>query len=186
MTVAKNDSAQWRAFDDVAITHSAAHYLMTIMNVRRQQGYVRVTDVAERLEISKGAASKAIMMLKNRGWIQEDANRMLELTDRGMQLARSVERNYLVIECFLEDILGLSAKTAREDACKIEHLLSLQTIQGLLRLIHILGKNREKLNWLGEELSAYTPVCDDEGSCLACVDHDKCIIAEAIEDLDRL
>ena len=92
MTDYINDSSQWRAFEDSELTHSAAHYLTTIKQLRQQYGYARVTDVADTLKVSRGAASRAMVLLKDRGWIQEDPHRMLQLTNEGMERARNVER----------------------------------------------------------------------------------------------
>ncbi|MCE5230098.1 metal-dependent transcriptional regulator [bacterium] len=136
-----NDNSSWRAFEDAEPTHSAAHYLTTIMHLKERMGYARVTDLAEHLGVSRGAASRAAALLKERGWIEEDPNRMLLLTDSGRDLARSVERNYLIMECFLEDILGVPGDIARRDACKLEHLLSGQTGQALFRLVRVLNES---------------------------------------------
>ncbi|MCL5269354.1 MAG: metal-dependent transcriptional regulator [bacterium] len=142
MTERINDSSLWRTFEDGELTHSAAHYLMAIMHLRRRFGYARVTDVADHLKVSRGAASRATALLKERGWIREDPHRMLELTPDGEELARAVERNFLVIQYFLEDILGLPREVAFEDACKMEHLLSSETTGGLIRLIKVLEKEK--------------------------------------------
>src|SRR2546423_1810774 len=143
MNVHINDSSVWRAFEESELTHSAAHYLMTIMHLRQQQGYARVTDVAEHLRVSRGAVSRAMSLLKERGWIQEDPHRMLELTANGQELARSVQRNYLIVECFLEDILKVPTEVAREDACKMEHLLSHETSTALFRMIRVMMQDPE-------------------------------------------
>ncbi len=136
-----NDNSAWRAFEVAEPTHSAAHYLTTIMHLKALRGYARVTDLAEHLGVSRGAASRAAALLKERGWIEEDPNRMLLLTDSGREVAKVIERNYLVVECFFEDILGVPADVAREDACKLEHLLSGQTGTALFRLIQMLNEN---------------------------------------------
>jgi DtxR family transcriptional regulator, Mn-dependent transcriptional regulator len=142
MTSRINDSSFWRSFEESGPTHSAAHYLTTIFHLREQYGYARVTDVAESLKISRGAASRAITILKERGWLQEDHHRMLVLTGNGQELARGIERNFGVLESFLEDILGLPHEVAHEDACKMEHLLSPMTVSALYRLIRALRHNR--------------------------------------------
>lgn len=148
------DSSTWRAFEETELTHSAAHYLTTILQLRERFGYARVTDVAEELKISRGAASRALTLLKERGWIQEDPHRMLELTPSGRDLARGVVRNHAVVERFMEEILGLSAQLAHEDACKMEHLLNPETIQALVRLIRVFDGNKAMQRRLKELLGA--------------------------------
>ena len=131
----RTNSTTRRNGEETELTHSAAHYLTAILHLRQRFGYARVTDVAEELKISRGAASRALALLKERGWIQEDPHRMLELTPGGQDLARGVVRGHTVIERFMEDILGIPAEMAHEDACKMEHLMSPATVEALVRLI---------------------------------------------------
>ena len=89
-----NDSSYWREFGRNRVTHSSAHYLMAIDKLREEFGYARATDVAERLEVSRGAASMAVTQLKKRGWVTEDPHRFLLLTEEGKRLADRVEQNF--------------------------------------------------------------------------------------------
>jgi DtxR family Mn-dependent transcriptional regulator len=185
MNIHINDSSVWRAFEDSELTHSAAHYLITIMHLRQQQGYARVTDVAEHLRVSRGAASRATTLLKDRGWIQEDPHRMLELTENGLELARSVQRNYLIVECFLEDILNVPSEIAREDACKMEHLLSQQTTTALFRMIRVMMRDPELRTALGKRLAEAHMTCDHPGPCEICQEYGQCLAQDAREDSIR-
>lgn len=179
-----NDSSVWRAFEDHELTHSAAHYLTSIMHLRKEMGYARITDVAGYLKVSRGAASRAIALLKERGWIDEDPNRMLQLSEEGLEKARTVERNYVVAEFFLEAILGVPTDVAREDACKMEHLLNPQTTQSLLKLIQVLYKNPEMLDRLKERLQDAALDCEHLDICSLCADHGKCLVEETRTEND--
>jgi DtxR family transcriptional regulator, Mn-dependent transcriptional regulator len=161
MTDQINDTSLRRFFEIGGLTHSSAHYLTAIERLRGQNGYARVTDVAQRLGISRGAASRAISVLKERGWIEEDPHRMLLLTEGGRELALMVERNYRVVEGFLEEVLGIPGDVAREDACKMEHLLSPVTAGSLLKMIRLLEGNRSLMRRLKEELKARPPARGD-------------------------
>ena len=177
MTDRINDSSSWRAFEDSELTHSAAHYLTAIHTLRHRYGYARVTDVADYLKISRGAASRAIALLKERGWIKEDPHRMLELTESGHELAQTVERNYLVLEWFLEHILGMPAEVAHEDACKMEHLLSPLTTGALFRLIRTLERNKPLLGQIKKQLENCQSICPEEGLDAICEQYGGCIAA---------
>ena len=48
----------WKEFEDNALTHRAAHYLMTIHGLLQDLGYARVTDIAKRLNITRGSCSR--------------------------------------------------------------------------------------------------------------------------------
>lgn len=121
----------WKQFEENEITHSAAHHLMAVMELKEQRGYARVTDVAKHLHITSGSASTNLKSLKDRGLIVEDENRFLHLSDKGEHLAKLVvKRKKLILE-LLSNVLGVSPKQAEVDACKTEHLLSIESTKKL-------------------------------------------------------
>lgn len=113
------------------LSHSRAHYLMAIDTLRSSLGYARTTDVAEMLEVSRGAASMALAQLKKRGWVAEDPNRFLLLTEEGRQITDLVSENFTILSRFFEIVLGVPKERAVADACKMEHLVSLETSRRL-------------------------------------------------------
>jgi Mn-dependent DtxR family transcriptional regulator len=176
MTKHINDSSHWREFEQNNITHSAAHYLMAIDALRDELGYARVTDVAEMLEVSRGAASMSISQLKKRGWVNEDPNRFLLLSEEGLQMANRVESNFRILSKFLEGVLGIDKAKALGDACKMEHLMSLETGRRLVLLMqYIMGddKRSSAVKTIMEDLTndcssvETCPVCGGENECLA-------------------
>lgn len=124
----------WKKFDENIVSHSAAHYLLAIRDLHAQWGYARISDIAEKLAITKGSASQSIKALRARGWVEEDDHRMLHLSEEGAKLANSIAEQAEVLERFFHNVLGLSQEQARIDACKIEHLLSTEAIERFRRL----------------------------------------------------
>lgn len=169
-----NDSAYWREFEKNELTHSMAHYLMAIDALRQEFGYARVTDVADKLEVSRGAASMAIANLKKHGWVAEDPNRMLLLTVEGAAMANIVEHNFQILSKFFVDVLGIDKDVAHADACKMEHLMSLETGQKLVQFMRFLLSDPARVAALDKFMGAddscghsveSCPVC--QGECLA-------------------
>jgi len=154
-----NDSSYWREFDNNEITHSAAHYLMAIDSLRGRLGYARVTDVAEMLEVSRGAASMSVTQLKKRGWVTEDPNRFLLLTEEGADKARLVEDNFRILSDFFEKVLGVSKELAMADACKMEHLMSLETGRRMVWLMRYILSDEERAAEVYEVMK-----CFEEGA----------------------
>jgi len=148
MSVEVNDASHWREFENNPLSHSMAHYLMAIDSLRGDLGYARSTDVAEMLEVSRGAASMALSQLKKRGWVAEDPNRFLLLTEEGQKITRSVEHNFVILSHFFTETLGVDDEVARGDACKMEHLMSRDTGRRLLWLLHRLHQDEK----LGKQL----------------------------------
>ncbi len=173
-----NDSAYWREFEKNELTHSAAHYLMAIDSLREELGYARVTDVAEKLEVSRGAASMFITQLKKRGWVKEDPNRFLLLTDRGEAVVNLVEHNFRIVSRFFTDFLKVEKDVAFADACKIEHLLSLETGKRLLGLMHFVEANAKVHGQMDEFLESGKQQREDIEGCPIC---EGTVEAETVE-----
>lgn len=121
----------WKYFENNPLTHSAAHYLMTIKDLRKEHGYARITDIAKHLNITAGSCSLKMKSLKKKGLVEEDKNRFLLLSKEGSRWVDLVEKNDHLFETFFRTILGVSIKQSEIDACKIEHLISQETSQKL-------------------------------------------------------
>lgn len=105
---------------------SMENYLETIYVLDRKTGFVRSVDVATELGFSKPSISNAMKKLKTEGYvIIEDKGRIM-LTEKGKALAEATYERHCVISHLLMDI-GVSEKTALEDACRMEHILSEET-----------------------------------------------------------
>ncbi len=179
MTKEINDSAYWREFERNELTHSAAHYLMAIDSLREELGYARVTDVAEKLDVSRGAASTKIADLKKRGWVSEDPKRIgLLLADEGEAIVNRVEHNFRILAKFFSGILGLPKDTASADACKLEHLMSAETAQRVLGLMHFLEADKDRMEEYRSFMLSGDHLCKDVESCPIC--EDECLAAANI------
>ena len=134
----KNPNLTWKEFGANEVSHSVAHYLVTLRELPASHGYARVTDVADALGVNKSTVSQEMRRLKEREFVLEDKARHLSLTAVGHDVARRVIYNRATLIRFLNGILGVSADQAEIDACKMEHLLSPETGHRLLSLVHLL------------------------------------------------
>ncbi len=139
----------WKQFEDNQITHSAAHHLLAILELREARGYARVTDVARHLNITVGSASTNLKNLKLRGLIVEDENRFLSLSEEGTRLATAVINRREIFFRFLTEVLDVQPEQAEIDACKTEHLLSAETGRKLDQFLQEYQKD-EDLQLTGE------------------------------------
>lgn len=161
----------WKSFEENLLTHSAAHYLMTIRDLLESQGYARVTDIAKRLNITRGSCSISLKPLKKRGLVVEDENKFLMLSDEGRHLAEVVEKNDELLEVFLRDVLGVNADQAEVDACKIEHLLSIESSVKLCNFIECIRSDNKAAREFLKVLRAQATSCHHEAdSCPHCQD----------------
>jgi len=159
----------WKTFEDNTLSHSAAHYLMTIKDLLDDNGYARVTDIAKRLNITRGSCSISLKPLKKRGLVVEDENRFLLLSDEGRRLAEMVEMNDTLLETLFSEILGVSADQAEIDACKIEHLLSIETSLALANFVRHWKDDGAEVAALKKALQSSQLTCNhDVASCDFC------------------
>jgi Mn-dependent DtxR family transcriptional regulator len=171
MSNAKADKEVWKLFEDNTLSHSAAHYLTTIHELLEEHGYARVTDIAKRLNITRGACSISLKPLKKRGLVVEDHNKFLQLSDEGRRLAIRVERNDELLEILFRDILGVDPDQAEIDACKIEHLLSIESSIKLASLIEFIKSDHPAVNpFLCEFRSRNDPCEKNIENCPICSD----------------
>ena len=117
-------------------THeSGEDYLETILLLYRKQGYVRSTDIANAMNYTKASISRAVKILKDDDYIYLDPNKMIFLTEKGEKKALEIYERHEVIADFLAHVLQVDEETADHDACRIEHVISDSTFQGIKRLV---------------------------------------------------
>ena len=116
----------------MTIGRSAEDYLEAILMIHERQGYVRSTDVAEQLGISKPSVSNATKRLRESEYLTTDPAGMLVLTPSGMEIASQIYARHRALTNFFIRI-GVCLEQAREDACKIEHDISQETFEALCR-----------------------------------------------------
>lgn len=112
------------------IQKSAEDYLEAILMLQQQNGSVRSIDVAHHMGFSKPSISRAVGLLRDNGYVSIDQNGLLLLTESGRRIAESIYERHTVLTHLLIS-LGVSAETAAEDACRIEHVISEETFDRL-------------------------------------------------------
>ena len=109
---------------------SSEDYLETILILQKKKGMVRSVDVAQHMGVSKPSVCHAVTTLKKGGFLTMDEDFSLHLTDVGREVA---ERTYEK-HCFFTRLLvdaGVEPKTAEQDACRMEHVISENSFQHL-------------------------------------------------------
>ncbi len=117
---------------EMTIHKSAEDYLEAMLMLKEERGYIRSIDVASRLGVSKPSVSYATKRLRENGYIAFDPAGMIVLLEPGLEIAeRMYERHKLLTELLIG--LGVSPETAKEDACQIEHDLSIEGFDAIRR-----------------------------------------------------
>ena len=98
-------------------------YLETIYVLTKKSNAVRAIDVGEYMGYSKPSVSRAMGLLKSGEYISIDEEGLITLTEAGKELAEKIYERHTILTEFLMRI-GVSRERATEDACKMEHDIS--------------------------------------------------------------
>ena len=109
---------------------SGEMYLESIYVLCKNSPRVRSIDVAEHMNYSKPSVSRAVGLLKNAGYIIVDKEGYITLTKTGLQTAEKIFERHTVLKNLLV-LIGVDEKTATEDACKMEHVISDKTLDAM-------------------------------------------------------
>ena len=110
------------------LQESAEMYLETIYILSLKSNCVRSIDVAEYMGYSKPSVSRAVGLLKASGYLTMADDGVLTLTEFGIKTAKNIFERHSVLTMFLKQI-GVSEDNAEQDACKIEHVISDETLE---------------------------------------------------------
>ena len=116
------------------IQESAENYLETILILNKRNGQVRSIDIANELDYSKPSISVAMKNLRENGYVSMNESGYITLTEKGSRIAETIyERHTLLSDWLLR--LGVDKKTAAEDACRIEHVISTESFEAIKKHI---------------------------------------------------
>ena len=117
---------------DIKILKSSEDYLEAMLMMQERHGVIRSIDIAAELKVTKPSVSYAAKRLRENGYITMDKDSLITLTDKGRAIAERIYERHQMLTQFLLRI-GVDEKTAREDACRIEHDISDETFAAMKR-----------------------------------------------------
>ena len=112
------------------IQESAENYLETILILSKRIGCVRSIDIVNELNYSKPSVSVFMKNLRESGYIEMDSNGYITLTESGRKIAETMYERHTLLSDWLI-FLGVDKKTAVEDACRIEHVISAESFEAI-------------------------------------------------------
>ena len=114
----------------MSIHESSENYLETILVLSHRLPAVRSIDVATELDFKKSSVSVAMKNLRESGYITVTEAGYIFLTDSGKGIADMIYERHNLLSAWLE-FLGVDAKIASEDACRIEHVISKESFEAI-------------------------------------------------------
>lgn len=159
----------WKEFEKNKISHSEAHYLLSIYSMtRNKQCKLRAVELAKELNVSRNAVSLQLKKLIDKNFIRVSGSHYITLSRKGICAIEKVANKRQTMIVFLSEVLGLDLSTATLDSCKIEHLLSDETGEALLKFVQFLRSDRKVVYNFLKEFQHYYLQCNPEISCGLC------------------
>ena len=122
---------------------SGEDYLEAILILEQKRGYVRSSDVAEQMNVTKPSVTNATRLLREGGFLTMDEDKLIHLTELGREVAESIyERHCILTEGLI--FLGIDPEAAEQDACRIEHDISRETFEKLKACWETIAKGERK------------------------------------------
>lgn len=114
---------------------SSENYLETILILSQSLPVVRSIDVANEMGFKKSSVSVAMKNLREKEYITVTDAGYIYLTEAGKKIATMIFERHELLTSWLAK-LGVDPKTASEDACKIEHVISEESFEAIKNHVH--------------------------------------------------
>jgi len=121
-----------------SISPSLEDYLESIFIIKQKKQIVRVKDLARHLKVKASSVIEILRKLKEKNLIVHEYYGYIELTQEGINKAKALYERHIMLKKFLHQILGIDEKIAEQDACKIEHYLSKESLDRILKFINFI------------------------------------------------
>ena len=116
------------------LLESGQMYLETIYGLSKEMPAVHSIDVSEHMGYSKPSVSRAIGLLRTGGYVDMAEDGSLTLTPTGVAAAEQIYARHTILTALLTK-LGVDHDTAAEDACKMEHVISDESLRAIQKFI---------------------------------------------------
>ena len=114
----------------MTIHESAENYLETILMLSQKLPVVRSVDIANELGFKKSSVSVAMKNLRENGYITVTDAGFIYLADSGKEIAERIYERHEFLSAWLQR-LGVDAKIANDDACRMEHDMSAESFTAI-------------------------------------------------------
>ncbi len=117
------------------LTKNVEDYLEAILVIGEEKKAVRIKDISHHLQVKMPSAVAMMKSLGEKGFVTHEHYGYVELTPEGLCKAKDVYKRHKALFNFLHKFLGVEEKKAAEDACGMEHYISKESLNRLLKFI---------------------------------------------------
>jgi DtxR family Mn-dependent transcriptional regulator len=122
-----------------ALSESQEDYLEAILRIESRKRAARACDIGREMRVSNASVTGALHSLASKGLVNYAPYDLVTLTAAGRESAGRIDRRHRVLQGFLTDQLGVKPGDAEATACRMEHALSEDVLERLIRFIQGCG-----------------------------------------------
>lgn len=126
------------------MTDSLEEYLYSIYALSKEGEGARVTDIANKMEVTKASTNNALNQLKEQGLINYEKYKNITLTKEGLARAKYIERRHELFRKFLKDIIKTDPHLVEQETERLAHCISCHTAAKLEKFIEEYMAKTEK------------------------------------------
>lgn len=113
------------------LTQHQEDYLRALYFLDEEKGELRSIDIANYLQISKPSVSEMLRTLEKQNLVSFAPYSKVRLTKSGRKAAERITSKHRIIETFLKKVLKKRQANLHEEAHRLEHAFSDESIQRL-------------------------------------------------------
>ena len=116
-------------------TASKEDYLRGLYILEEEKGQIKSIDLAHYLNVSKPSVSEMVKELNREGLISHKIYSSLNFTPKGRKIAKKLTSKHRLIELFLKNVLKIASKNIHQEAHRLEHAFSDDSINRIKKLL---------------------------------------------------
>ncbi|MBD3167182.1 hypothetical protein GF324_11315 [bacterium] len=120
------------------LTESLEDYLEIIYRLVQDHKVARVRDIAREKNVKTSSVTSALHRLAKEGLVDYQAREYVDLTEEGREFAFRVHQRHTFLKRLLMELLQVDEATAEQDACSMEHAISVTTLDRMAALAEFL------------------------------------------------
>lgn len=136
------------------ITRSVEDYLEAMYSLEKDQGTIRVKDVAQTLGVKPPSVVEAVKKLSQMDMVSYERYGTIKLKDEGVKIAEIVSCRHQLLKDFLI-LLGVDEEIAEKDACSMEHVMDVSTLSKFKKFVEFIDIYPNSMDFM-EEFSEFS------------------------------
>ena len=125
------------------VSPSLEQYIEAIAELLTREKVCSVSDIAEQVQVSRPAASRAVRELSDQDLVDHRSYGYVDLTPKGQTIADKLTARHVVLFEFLRDVLLFEEEWADQEACRLEHQVGDVLVERIAELSEFLDGNEE-------------------------------------------